>query len=232
MVGTLSVREDWINFVDIKSSSFGGKIGDKARRLFESADQNRKRMFTLLLRHLSAKGLSRPSRPEEAVLAVFPLAVRPETDQAMAVDSEASEGRVTLDSEKLDTFLASSPGNEVETLVSLGVSHDLIRGDAKQAKAESQKSGLFTAGSSPLNALHAYAETLERTSVPRNEWESIASKRVLTDLVNSSFLLVEMVIELQEEFDIRFQQADMNEVSTVGQLLDLADSRMIGSAPD
>lgn len=62
--------------------------------------------------------------------------------------------------------------------------------------------------------------------------EKIADDAVLTELVNSSFLLVEMVIELQEEFDIRFQQADMNEVSTVGQLLDLADSRMTGSAPD
>ena len=48
----------------------------------------------------------------------------------------------------------------------------------------------------------------------------------LTSLVNSSFLLVEMVIELQEEFDVRFQQVDMNEVATVGQLLDLVDSRM------
>lgn len=58
----------------------------------------------------------------------------------------------------------------------------------------------------------------------------IADDAVLTDLVNSSFLLVEMVIELQEEFDVRFQQADMNEVTTVGQLLDLVESRMNGNA--
>lgn len=49
---------------------------------------------------------------------------------------------------------------------------------------------------------------------------------VLTDLVNSSFLLVEMVIELQEEFEVRFHQADMNEVKTVGDLLELVDSRI------
>lgn len=60
--------------------------------------------------------------------------------------------------------------------------------------------------------------------------EKITDDAVLTDLVNSSFLLVEMVIELQEEFDIRFQQADMNAVATVGQLLDLADSRMSSSS--
>ncbi len=61
--------------------------------------------------------------------------------------------------------------------------------------------------------------------------EMVLDDAVLTDLVNSSFLLVEMVIELQEEFDVRFQQADMNEVATVGQLLDLVDSRMTENPP-
>ena len=64
------------------------------------------------------------------------------------------------------------------------------------------------------------AEILGHTS------ETVLDDVELTNLVNSSFLLVEMVIELQEEFDVRFQQVDMNEVATVGQLLDLVDSRM------
>lgn len=51
----------------------------------------------------------------------------------------------------------------------------------------------------------------------------------LTDLVSSSFMLVEMVIELQEEFDVRFQQADLAEVATVGQLLDLVEHRIEAS---
>lgn len=55
---------------------------------------------------------------------------------------------------------------------------------------------------------------------------------LLTDLVNSSFLLVEMVIELQEEFAVRFQQADLADVNTVGDLLDLVVSRIpeVGAA--
>ena len=56
--------------------------------------------------------------------------------------------------------------------------------------------------------------------------EVIMNDAVLTDLVNNSFVLVELVIELQEEFDVRFQQADMNEVKTVGALIDLVDSRI------
>lgn len=69
------------------------------------------------------------------------------------------------------------------------------------------------------------AEILGHTS------QIVVDDVVLTDLVNSSFLLVELVIELQEEFDVRFQQVDMNKVATVGQLLDLVDSRMGENSP-
>lgn len=48
----------------------------------------------------------------------------------------------------------------------------------------------------------------------------------LTDLVASSFLLVEMVIEVQEEFDVRFGQAEMMDVATVSDFLDLVEGRM------
>ena len=58
--------------------------------------------------------------------------------------------------------------------------------------------------------------------------EKIVDDAVLTDLVNNSFLLVETVIELQEEFDIRFQQADLTSLTLVGQLLDLSAARMAG----
>ncbi len=60
--------------------------------------------------------------------------------------------------------------------------------------------------------------------------EKVTDDSVLTDLVNSSFLLVEMVIELQEEFDVRFQQADLADVANVGQLLDLVESRIEAAA--
>lgn len=54
----------------------------------------------------------------------------------------------------------------------------------------------------------------------------IADDAVLTDLVTSSFVLVETVIELQEEFGVRFQQADLASVVTVGELLDLVVDRI------
>ncbi len=63
-----------------------------------------------------------------------------------------------------------------------------------------------------------------------NTPDRIRDDSVLTDLVNSSFLLVEMVIELQEEFDVRFQQSDLAEVANVGQLLDLVESRIEAAA--
>lgn len=50
----------------------------------------------------------------------------------------------------------------------------------------------------------------------------------LFSLVNSSFRIVELVIELQEEYGVRFGQDDMNRVATVGDLLDLVVERHAG----
>ena len=64
------------------------------------------------------------------------------------------------------------------------------------------------------------AEVLGRES------SAIEDDAELTSLVNSSFVLVELVIELQEEFDVRFNQADMNEVTTVHDLIKLVENRV------
>jgi acyl carrier protein len=48
---------------------------------------------------------------------------------------------------------------------------------------------------------------------------------VLTTLVVESFALIEMVIELQEEFGVRLVQEDLRDVKTVGDLTELIASR-------
>ena len=59
-----------------------------------------------------------------------------------------------------------------------------------------------------------------------HESSAIEDDAELASLVNSSFVLVELVIELQEEFDVRFNQADMNEVTTVHDLIKLIENRV------
>jgi len=48
----------------------------------------------------------------------------------------------------------------------------------------------------------------------------------LLDLVQESFVLVEMVIDLQETFSVRFGQEDLSAVKTVGDLIDLVERRV------
>ena len=48
---------------------------------------------------------------------------------------------------------------------------------------------------------------------------------LLTNLVVESFILVEMIIELQDVFEVRLVQEDMKDVKTVGALTDLFVSR-------
>jgi acyl carrier protein len=54
--------------------------------------------------------------------------------------------------------------------------------------------------------------------------EKLADDTLLTDLVQESFVLVEMVIDLQETFGARFGQDDLAKVSTVGDLIGLVRS--------
>ena len=53
----------------------------------------------------------------------------------------------------------------------------------------------------------------------------VADDAVLTDMVAESFALVELVIELQEEFGARVSQEDLRIVRTVGDLTRLIAER-------
>ena len=56
--------------------------------------------------------------------------------------------------------------------------------------------------------------------------ESFRDEVELKSVVHSSFALVEVIIELQDEFGVRFGQADMQGVTTVGDLIDLFAMRL------
>lgn len=51
--------------------------------------------------------------------------------------------------------------------------------------------------------------------------DRVQDQAQLENLVISSFLLVELIIDLQDEFEARFGQAEMQDVKNVGQLIDL-----------
>lgn len=58
----------------------------------------------------------------------------------------------------------------------------------------------------------------------RQPVEKLDDDTVLTELVAESFVLVEMVIQLQEEFGVRFGQEELKGVRTVGDLTALISS--------
>jgi acyl carrier protein len=55
--------------------------------------------------------------------------------------------------------------------------------------------------------------------------ERITEESLLADIVLESFRLVEVAIELQEEFSVRLEQADLSAVETVGDLSELIAQR-------
>ena len=56
--------------------------------------------------------------------------------------------------------------------------------------------------------------------------ERVTPDAALTDLVSDSYRLVEMAIELQEDYDVVFTQADLSAVTTVGDLTRLVLDRL------
>lgn len=59
----------------------------------------------------------------------------------------------------------------------------------------------------------------------------LRDEALLTDLVTDSMILVNMVIDLQEDFGIRLMQEDLKEVKTVGQVLVVFDRKMSSGGP-
>jgi acyl carrier protein len=61
-------------------------------------------------------------------------------------------------------------------------------------------------------------------AVLRQPEECLADEALLSDLVEESFALIEMIIEMQEEFGVRaFVQDDFKAVRTVGELIALLE---------
>ena len=56
--------------------------------------------------------------------------------------------------------------------------------------------------------------------------DRVSEEISLKDLVSDSFLLVEMAIELQEDFQVRFSQEDLKVVHTVQDLLALIEIKL------
>ncbi|MEV6315609.1 4'-phosphopantetheinyl transferase superfamily protein [Streptomyces sp. NPDC051776] len=64
----------------------------------------------------------------------------------------------------------------------------------------------------------------------RTPREKLTEDTTLDELAADSFMLVEMAVDLQEEFDSTFSQADLRQVVTLGQLVDLLNAPPSGTA--
>ena len=53
----------------------------------------------------------------------------------------------------------------------------------------------------------------------------LKDEALVTDIVTESFAIVEMVIDLQEEFGIRLGQEDLKSIKTIGELATLICER-------
>ena len=76
----------------------------------------------------------------------------------------------------------------------------------------------------PAAIKHRIAETLQLPLA------KLADDRLLTDVVAESFAMVEMVIDLQEEFGVRLEQAELRKLKTVADLTALVAAKAAAAA--
>jgi acyl carrier protein len=74
--------------------------------------------------------------------------------------------------------------------------------------------------------------TIDATTVRKRIAETLqlplaklADDQLLTDVVRESFAMVEMVIDLQEEFGVRLDQAELKQLKTVADLTALVATK-------
>ncbi len=56
--------------------------------------------------------------------------------------------------------------------------------------------------------------------------DSITDDKEITELVSDSFMLVELLLSIQEQFQIELEQEDLEQVITIGELLELIEQKL------
>jgi len=72
----------------------------------------------------------------------------------------------------------------------------------------------------------AHRITTKLAQITRRSVDEIRSERSLRELVHDSFALVEMAVELQEEFGVHMTGEDFATIVTVNDLTSLISARM------
>jgi acyl carrier protein len=75
-----------------------------------------------------------------------------------------------------------------------------------------------SAGDPAIGAEAVLGRIAKLLAVPAAE---LSPRTVIRELVRESFMLVELVIDLQEEFGTYFTQEDLREIETIGELVTL-----------
>lgn len=82
-----------------------------------------------------------------------------------------------------------------------------------------------------MPATHTGSVTAKIAEVLRLPEAKVTEDVALQDLTVDSFVLVELVVELQEEFGVHFVQEDLPAVKTVGDVVRLVHERRAPAGP-
>jgi len=160
VIAKLKVRENWLNFDNPEYKYNNNVIGQKVKELITSKKEERKKLFDLLLKNLVYRQLPKSEDGREAIIAVDALIVRPGEENAHGVVNGQGSGRINLPSQPIIEYLQSPEGDEIHTLIELGVSKEEVISAAGHDQSDLPNSK-FVPQSPPEIVFSAFKRILE-----------------------------------------------------------------------
>lgn len=187
VVARINVREEWVSFSNLKHCQSSGRLGVKLQELIESDDSRRKRLFIVLLKRLAHLGLQSKMDADsgfdpEATIAMGALKVQPYSDELISLSPPERMRQIFIPSNPVEEYLFSPSGSETGTLVGLGVPVDKIPLASDEGGKGGKKSN-FVPQSSPIKAVNAFCEIIDRPGQERNDLSSKVGRNELRDLL-------------------------------------------------
>ncbi|SHI03425.1 hypothetical protein [Marivita hallyeonensis] len=184
VLARFNVRKNWIGFKDVEadqSTRLGRLINDTLGKK-SRVDQERARLFTLLLKELAYLGLQNRQEKSIATLAAAAIQVDPQTNEHFSVPAADRRKNLSVPSQLLTRFLTS-------TEEQLQAAYKSAISDAEQLAKLNEKG--FVPKSNFLEAQAAYLKISLMIDAPqllRKDLESEFGANVIKDLSNLGLL--------------------------------------------
>lgn len=126
VIALLKVREEWVNFDNIRYPNFKDAFSGRVKELYTSRRKRKRILWEALVKFLALKQIETEKFDYELVIAADALVVKPDADRIAEIGIQRRDGALNLPLSDLQRFLEAPSGTEVQVLLDIGMPEDRI----------------------------------------------------------------------------------------------------------